>query len=71
MQKQYGFAPLGAADGEIKNTIFGGNNARLYNFTPAQKVAVYEDKLSQAKLAYEAQGTSRSNMAYGYVCKAA
>ena len=69
MQKQYGLAPLGAADGEIKNTIFGGNNARLYNYTDAKRVAVYGDTLSQAKLAYEAQGTSRSNMAYGYVHK--
>jgi uncharacterized protein len=67
MQKQYGFAPLGAADGEIKNTIFGGNNARLYNFTQGQRVAVAGDLITQAKRAYEAQGTSRSNMAYGYV----
>jgi uncharacterized protein len=67
MQKQYGFAPLGAADGEIKNTIFGGNNARLYNFNQGQRVAVAGDLITQAKRAYEAQGTSRSNMAYGYV----
>ena len=28
MQKKYGYAPLGAADGPVKNAIFGGNNAR-------------------------------------------
>ena len=30
MQKKHGFAPLGAADGAVKQTIFGGNAARLY-----------------------------------------
>ncbi|NVL89337.1 amidohydrolase, partial [Escherichia coli] len=27
MQKKHGFKPLGAADGPIKNMIFGGTNA--------------------------------------------
>src|SRR5262249_53360498 len=31
MQKKYGFKPLGPADGPVKNTIFSGNNARIYN----------------------------------------
>lgn len=31
MQKKHGFAPLGAADGPVKNQIFGFNSARLYN----------------------------------------
>jgi uncharacterized protein len=35
LQKQYGFAPLGAADGKVKNMIFGENSARLYNINPA------------------------------------
>ena len=34
MQKKYGFAPLGAADGPVKTAIFGGNNARLYDIQP-------------------------------------
>ena len=34
MQKKYGFAPLGAADGPVKTAIFGGNNARLYDIEP-------------------------------------
>ena len=32
MQKQHGFNPLGTADGPVKTAIFGGNNAKLYNF---------------------------------------
>lgn len=35
LQKQHGFKPLGAADGEVKNMIFGENSARLYNINPA------------------------------------
>ena len=34
MQKKYGYAPLGAADGPVKTAIFGDNNARLYNIEP-------------------------------------
>jgi hypothetical protein len=29
-RKQHGFAPLGAADGPIKNAILGGNIAALF-----------------------------------------
>jgi uncharacterized protein len=29
MQKKYGFAPMGAADGPVKKAILGDNNARL------------------------------------------
>ena len=31
MQEKYSFAPLGPADGAVKNQIFGRNAARLYN----------------------------------------
>ena len=31
MQEKYGFAPLGGADGAVKQQIFGLNSARLYN----------------------------------------
>ena len=34
MQKKFGFAPLGDADGPVKTAIFGDNNARLYNIQP-------------------------------------
>jgi predicted TIM-barrel fold metal-dependent hydrolase len=32
IQKKYGYPALGDADGPLKNAIFGGNNARLYNY---------------------------------------
>ena len=35
LQKRFGFAPLGAADGWIKRLIFGENSARLYGLDPA------------------------------------
>ena len=37
MQKQYGFQPLGAADGPVKTAILGGNNARLYKYPVSRK----------------------------------
>lgn len=67
MQKRYGFKPLGAADGPVKTAIFGGNNARLYNYTQAQRAALETDQLAIAKAKYEAEGPSRSNIAWGYV----
>jgi predicted TIM-barrel fold metal-dependent hydrolase len=70
MQRQYGFAPLGAADGPVKSAIFGGNNARLYDFTPAQRAALSTDRLAQSRAAYEAAGTGRSNLVYGYARRA-
>jgi uncharacterized protein len=69
MQKQYGFQPLGDADGALKNTIFGGNNARLYNYTRAKQAALQTDLLAQAKTRYEKEGPNRTNLAYGYVMK--
>ena len=35
LQKRWGFAPLGPADGPVKNAILGGNAARLYGVNPA------------------------------------
>ncbi|MGE0798612.1 MAG: amidohydrolase family protein [Lautropia sp.] len=67
MQRRYGFAPLGAADGPVKRAIFGDNNARLYDVTPAQRAALAGDRIALARAAYEAEGTARSNLAYGYV----
>jgi uncharacterized protein len=66
MQKRYGFAPLGAADGPVKTAIFSGNSARIYKFeqhaalTPA-------DRFAELKQQYEAAGPARSNLRYGYV----
>jgi uncharacterized protein len=70
LQKKYGFAALGPADGKVKNAIFGGNNARLYNYTPKQVAAIEHDSLATWKLAYDKHGEGRTNLAYGYVLKA-
>jgi uncharacterized protein len=69
MRKRHGFQPLGPADGEIKNAIFGGNNARLYQFTPEQRAALDTDRFSRIKGIYMKHGAERSNLAYGYVHK--
>jgi len=71
LQKRYGLKPLGPADGPIKRAIFGDNNARLYNFTPAQRAAVGADKIASGKAIYERHGEGRTNMAYGYVNRGA
>jgi hypothetical protein len=67
LQKKYGFAPLGAADGPVKSAIFGGNNARLYNVPPSLRAEVQGDKLAEYKVVYEKHGAGRTNLAYGYV----
>lgn len=67
MQARYGFAPLGPADGPVKNAIFGDNNARLYDISTTQREQLRSDKIALARSAYEAEGTARSNLAYGYV----
>ena len=67
MQKQYGFAPLGAADGPVKTAILGGNNARLYNYPITQKSELTHDRFAQLRERYEQAGGGRSNLAYGYI----
>ena len=69
MQKKYGYKPLGAADGPVKNAVLGGNNARLYNYTPKQQAAVVVDRVAKLKEDYEQHGPGRTNLAYGYVAK--
>lgn len=67
MQKKYGFAPLGAADGPVKTAIFGDNNARLYDVPRERRGELLKDRLEQRKAEYLRQGPARSNMRYGYV----
>ena len=69
MQKKHGFKSLGPADGPVKNTIFGGNNARLYNYKPQLRAELENDKLAQYKEIYARHGAGRTNLAYGYVLK--
>jgi uncharacterized protein len=44
LQKQHGFTPLGVADGEVKNMIFGENSARLYGLNPKDYRLEQEEK---------------------------
>jgi uncharacterized protein len=66
LQRKYGLAPLGPADGPVKNAVFGGNNARLYNYRSAQVAELESDTIAQYKVAYEREGAGRTNLAYGY-----
>ena len=68
LQRKFGFAPLGAADGAVKNKIFGLNAAPLYDlgdnleFEPLQP-----DTVDRMKQEYRLSGIGRSNKAYGFV----
>jgi hypothetical protein len=66
MQKRYGFAPLGAADGPVKTAIFSGNSARLYKFEQHAALPL-TDRFAELKQQYEIAGPARSNLRYGYV----
>ena len=67
MQKQYGFEPLGPADGPVKTAILGGNNARLYKYPIQKKAELAGDRFAQLKAQYEQSGPDRSNRTYGYI----
>jgi hypothetical protein len=69
MQKKYGFAPMGTADGPIKRGIFGENSARLYKYDMKRRAELNTDRIAVAKAAYEEQGPWRTNRRYGYVVK--
>ena len=69
MQKQYGYKPLGAADGPVKTAILGENVARLYAYKKTAELAK-PDRLAAMKAEYERRGGQRSNLRYGYVVKA-
>jgi predicted TIM-barrel fold metal-dependent hydrolase len=68
LRRKFGFAPLGDADGEIKNAIFGENAAPLYDLdNTADYEPIERDNLNQMKDEYKKSGIGRSNVAYGYV----
>jgi hypothetical protein len=67
LQKQYGFQPLGAADGPVKSAILGGNNARLYQYPVTRKSELAQDRFAQLRETYEQSGVGRSNRTYGYI----
>ena len=54
MQKKFGYAPLGAADGPVKSAIFGGNNARLYDIQLKRAMLdISGDRFAVMKAEYE------------------
>jgi predicted TIM-barrel fold metal-dependent hydrolase len=68
LQRKHGFAPLGAADGAVKNAVFWDNGARLYGLEARTAVgALGEDTIDAIRAAYRASGIKRSNLQYGYV----
>jgi uncharacterized protein len=70
MQKKFGLAPLGPADGPVKTAIFSGNNVRLYDYkAPAEWAKA--DRFQALKDEYVREGPGRSNLRYGYVLEEA
>jgi uncharacterized protein len=69
MQRQHGFAPLGAADGAVKRAILGLNGAHVYGIASRQisAAAWSRDELATRRAHYRAGNPERSNLAYGYV----
>jgi uncharacterized protein len=70
MQKQHGFAALGAADGPVKNAILGHNGARIFGYDQHAELAS-PDRLAALKSECERMGTGRSNLRHGYVAPSA
>lgn len=66
LQRKFGLQPLGPADGPVKTAIFGGNNARIYDYKPQQRAELADDKLVRYKALYEKHGAGRTNLAYGF-----
>jgi predicted TIM-barrel fold metal-dependent hydrolase len=69
MQRKYGFAALGPADGPVKRAIFGENSARLYKYDVKRRAELTSDRIALAKADYEREGPGRTNLRYGYVAK--
>lgn len=68
MQKKFGYARLGAADGAVKSAIFGGNNAGLYDIQPKRAMLELRgDRFAAMKAEYEKVGPEPSNTRCGYV----
>jgi predicted TIM-barrel fold metal-dependent hydrolase len=65
MQRKYGFAPLGPADGPVKSDILGYNGVRHYRLDLAENLE--GDGIGRIKAAYLNDGQKRTNLAYGYV----
>ena len=66
MQKKYGYAALGPANGKVKSMIFGENSARLYKYDAARRAELATDAIALARPAYERDG-GRTTMRMGCV----
>ena len=68
MQRKHGFKPLGPADGEVKQTIFGTNSARLFGLNlKAEGEPWLKDRFAALKRQYADVDGVRDNATYGYV----
>lgn len=68
LQKKRGYAPLGPADGAVKQAILGLNGARFYGLKPADYGrGVPRDTIDKIKAEYQHSGLGRSNTPYGYI----
>jgi predicted TIM-barrel fold metal-dependent hydrolase len=68
LQRAHGFAPLGDAQGAVKNAIFAGNAARMYGIDTAMRHSeIRNDHVAAMREEYLASGVERSNLRYGYV----
>jgi hypothetical protein len=71
LQENHGFAALGPANGPVKNAIFSGNAAKLYDLDVNAAIGeISMDQISAVKAEYQASFQGRSNLRYGYVHKA-
>ena len=68
MQKRYGFAPLGPAEGPVKTAILGGNSARLYGY-PIPAAGAKPDRFAELREEYARSRPRRTNLRYGYVAR--
>ena len=66
MQKKFGYAPLGPADGPVKRAIFGETSAKMYRYD-IKKAAWRDDRFAAVKSHYERAGRDPSNLRYGFV----
>jgi hypothetical protein len=64
-----GFAGIDPRSTSLKTAILGGNNARLYGYSPKMMSEVETDKVAYYKGLYEKHGGDRTNLAYGYIRK--
>jgi predicted TIM-barrel fold metal-dependent hydrolase len=65
MQQKHGFAPLGPADGPVKNGIFAENGFHIFGYRKKAELANL-DRFAAMKADYERDGVARTNLRYGY-----